>query len=242
MDKMPGRAGRAIGRGRATTTRTHPGVPDEVSQHGGGLHLTIPVVTATGATASVGDGRRRGKVTVATIARLAGVSAPTVSRVINGQAGVALSTRRRVEAVLHRVLPLVPLRFDTVPFHLQRLERPMRKMPHDHARGRAQPTLQSKAFEPGLSKECRRLGSWLRRGSRLARNRTSRPHAQARVVSPIWRSRMLDRESARAHRRGGRLRRRNGRVIRRRTSDTFACDAGVCCVRGRLLRVTDGSG
>jgi DNA-binding LacI/PurR family transcriptional regulator len=38
--------------------------------------------------------------TVADIARLAGVSAPTVSRVLNGQAGVALDTRRRVEAVL----------------------------------------------------------------------------------------------------------------------------------------------
>ena len=38
--------------------------------------------------------------TVARIARLAGVSAPTVSRVLNGQAGVALETRQRVEAVL----------------------------------------------------------------------------------------------------------------------------------------------
>ncbi|BCB75996.1 LacI family DNA-binding transcriptional regulator [Phytohabitans flavus] len=61
----------------------------------------MPGVTGMGAPASLGDGRRRGKVTVATIARLAGVSAPTVSRVLNGQAGVALSTRRRVEAVLH---------------------------------------------------------------------------------------------------------------------------------------------
>jgi LacI family transcriptional regulator, xylobiose transport system transcriptional regulator len=34
------------------------------------------------------------------IARLAGVSAPTVSRVINGQSGVALSTRQRVESVI----------------------------------------------------------------------------------------------------------------------------------------------
>lgn len=43
----------------------------------------------------------RGRVlTVAKIARLAGVSAPTVSRVINGQTGVALETRQRVEAVL----------------------------------------------------------------------------------------------------------------------------------------------
>nr|WP_205831167.1 LacI family DNA-binding transcriptional regulator [Microbispora sp. CL1-1] len=38
--------------------------------------------------------------TVAEIAHLAGVSAPTVSRVLNGHAGVALATRQRVEAVL----------------------------------------------------------------------------------------------------------------------------------------------
>ncbi|GAT70734.1 lacI family transcriptional regulator [Planomonospora sphaerica] len=38
--------------------------------------------------------------TVAKIAHLAGVSAPTVSRVLNGQPGVALGTRQRVEAVL----------------------------------------------------------------------------------------------------------------------------------------------
>jgi LacI family xylobiose transport system transcriptional regulator len=37
---------------------------------------------------------------MASIARLAGVSAPTVSRVINGRSGVALSTRQRVEAVI----------------------------------------------------------------------------------------------------------------------------------------------
>jgi DNA-binding LacI/PurR family transcriptional regulator len=37
---------------------------------------------------------------VAGIARLAGVSAPTVSRVINGQSGVALGTRQRVESVI----------------------------------------------------------------------------------------------------------------------------------------------
>jgi LacI family xylobiose transport system transcriptional regulator len=42
----------------------------------------------------------RRDVTMASIARLAGVSAPTVSRVINGRSGVALSTRQRVEAVI----------------------------------------------------------------------------------------------------------------------------------------------
>lgn len=45
-------------------------------------------------------GRRRGELTVAAVARLAGVSAPTVSRVLNGRAGVATTTRQRVEAVL----------------------------------------------------------------------------------------------------------------------------------------------
>jgi LacI family xylobiose transport system transcriptional regulator len=45
-------------------------------------------------------GRRRGEMTVATIARMAGVSAPTVSKVLNGRAGVALGTRRRVEELL----------------------------------------------------------------------------------------------------------------------------------------------
>jgi LacI family transcriptional regulator, xylobiose transport system transcriptional regulator len=45
-------------------------------------------------------GRRRGELTVAAVARLAGVSAPTVSKVLNGRAGVAVETRRRVEAVL----------------------------------------------------------------------------------------------------------------------------------------------
>jgi LacI family xylobiose transport system transcriptional regulator len=38
--------------------------------------------------------------TVATIGRLAGVSATTVSKVLNGHAGVAAETRRRVEAAL----------------------------------------------------------------------------------------------------------------------------------------------
>ena len=40
------------------------------------------------------------RLTLAEIAHLAGVSAPTVSRVLNGHAGVAVATRQRVEAVL----------------------------------------------------------------------------------------------------------------------------------------------
>jgi DNA-binding LacI/PurR family transcriptional regulator len=43
------------------------------------------------------------ELTVARIAALAGVSPPTVSRVLNGQSGVAVATRQRVEAVLNEV-------------------------------------------------------------------------------------------------------------------------------------------
>ena len=43
---------------------------------------------------------RRGGLTVARIAHLAGVSAPTVSKVLNGRAGVAAATRQRVEQVI----------------------------------------------------------------------------------------------------------------------------------------------
>jgi LacI family xylobiose transport system transcriptional regulator len=56
-------------------------------------------VTAT--RRELGEGKRgREGLTVAGIARLAGVSAPTVSRVLNGRSGVSQATRQRVEAVL----------------------------------------------------------------------------------------------------------------------------------------------
>jgi DNA-binding LacI/PurR family transcriptional regulator len=45
-------------------------------------------------------GRRRGDLTIATIAQLAGVSPPTVSKVLNGRSGVGATTRQRVEALL----------------------------------------------------------------------------------------------------------------------------------------------
>ncbi len=47
-------------------------------------------------------GRRRGELTIEGIARMAGVSAPTVSKVLNGRPGVAPETRRRVEELLSR--------------------------------------------------------------------------------------------------------------------------------------------
>lgn len=44
--------------------------------------------------------RPRREITLARIARLAGVSAPTVSKVLNGRAGVASGTRQRVEDII----------------------------------------------------------------------------------------------------------------------------------------------
>ncbi|MDU0293533.1 LacI family DNA-binding transcriptional regulator [Saccharothrix longispora] len=55
---------------------------------------------ATGLAGLRQRGPRRGELTVAAVARLAGVSAPTVSKVLNGRAGVASETRRRVEDAL----------------------------------------------------------------------------------------------------------------------------------------------
>jgi DNA-binding LacI/PurR family transcriptional regulator len=43
----------------------------------------------------------RSELTIADIARLAGVSAPTVSKVVNGRSEVAATTRARVEKVIH---------------------------------------------------------------------------------------------------------------------------------------------
>ena len=56
---------------------------------------------------------RRGDLPVAIIAKLAGVSAPTVSKVLNGRAGVGEQTRERVEALLrdHGYRRPVPIRY-----------------------------------------------------------------------------------------------------------------------------------
>ncbi len=70
-------------------------------RHADSSTLTDP--GAGGATSVTGvtrRGRQRGEPTVATIARLAGVSAPTVSRVLNGRSDVAPDTRQRVEQLL----------------------------------------------------------------------------------------------------------------------------------------------
>ena len=55
---------------------------------------------ASPVTADTAKPGRRGALTVAAIARLAGVSPPTVSKVLNGRPGVAPHTRRRVEELL----------------------------------------------------------------------------------------------------------------------------------------------
>jgi LacI family xylobiose transport system transcriptional regulator len=64
---------------------------------GGAVAAGAPQVSG-----SAGPPARRmaGGLTIATIARLAGVSAPTVSKVLNGRSGVASETRRRVEGLL----------------------------------------------------------------------------------------------------------------------------------------------
>jgi LacI family xylobiose transport system transcriptional regulator len=72
--------------------------------------------------------RHRGTVTVATIARLAGVSPPTVSKVLNGRSGIAVDTRERVEALLREhgyrrtdntsATPIVEVAFSGLESHL----------------------------------------------------------------------------------------------------------------------------
>ncbi|MET8160506.1 LacI family DNA-binding transcriptional regulator [Sphaerisporangium sp. NPDC005289] len=57
-------------------------------------------MTSTGPPVEMGP-RRRQEVTVAQIAALAGVSPPTVSKVINGRSGVSVATRRRIEELIH---------------------------------------------------------------------------------------------------------------------------------------------
>ncbi|MDI1466422.1 LacI family DNA-binding transcriptional regulator [Catellatospora sp. KI3] len=73
---------------------------------------------------SPGPARRRrvGDLPVAAIAELAGVSPPTVSKVLNGRAGVGEQTRRRVEALLRdhgyrRSAPAQPSQHLEVVFH-----------------------------------------------------------------------------------------------------------------------------
>jgi LacI family transcriptional regulator len=61
----------------------------------------VNVVDADGDTGRSGAGRAK-RITAAEIAREAGVSLPTVSRVLNGHADVSPETRERVEQLLHQ--------------------------------------------------------------------------------------------------------------------------------------------
>ncbi len=60
---------------------------------------TTPVNTVPAESAEAG--RQRREITVAQIAQIAGVSAATVSKVINGYSGVAAQTRLRVEEIMN---------------------------------------------------------------------------------------------------------------------------------------------
>jgi LacI family transcriptional regulator len=69
------------------------------------LELQIPrdpgrPVNDETAAGAAGGGNRPGRVTMAKVASAAGVSVPTVSKVLNGRADVAPETRRRVEELL----------------------------------------------------------------------------------------------------------------------------------------------
>ncbi|WP_344491477.1 LacI family DNA-binding transcriptional regulator [Glycomyces endophyticus] len=74
------------------TVAAGPGAEDEAERVRTGL-----LARAEERRDSVADER---PLTVAAVARLAGVSAPTVSKVLNGRAGVAPETRRRIERLL----------------------------------------------------------------------------------------------------------------------------------------------
>jgi LacI family transcriptional regulator, xylobiose transport system transcriptional regulator len=63
--------------------------------------VAYPAHMTTGTAGSDARGRRRrGDLTVARIARMAGVSPPTVSKVLNGRPGVSASTRSRIEELI----------------------------------------------------------------------------------------------------------------------------------------------
>jgi LacI family transcriptional regulator, galactose operon repressor len=61
---------------------------------------TVPRVSRDGASPNQNTGRTTGRTTLAVIAAEAGVSLPTVSKVVNGRPDVAADTRARVERLL----------------------------------------------------------------------------------------------------------------------------------------------
>jgi DNA-binding LacI/PurR family transcriptional regulator len=72
--------------------------PDSLAQHVGG-----PVGSAQRGGSDVPGGRRKQRVSMADVARLAGVSSQTVSRVANGHPGVVDTTREQVLAAMREL-------------------------------------------------------------------------------------------------------------------------------------------
>ena len=86
------------------TVRTYrPG--DEPTVRKGGA-----VLPGSNAAASEAARRDRGRTTLAAIAAEAGVSLPTVSKVVNGRTDVAAETRSRIESLLAEYDYVVPRR------------------------------------------------------------------------------------------------------------------------------------
>jgi LacI family xylobiose transport system transcriptional regulator len=93
-----------------------------------GYHAVVTEANPQEAAPEKAGRRARGAVTVAAIAQLAGVSAPTVSKVLNGRSGIAVDTRERVEALLREhgyrrndatsALPIVEVAFSGLESHL----------------------------------------------------------------------------------------------------------------------------
>ena len=137
--------------------------------------------------------------TVATIARLAGVSAPTVSKVLNGRTGVASATRRRVEAVLREHgyrrpdavgrAPILEVLFHALESHLaieimRGVERVARE--HELAVGFTEMSGRTRAGRGWIDQVLRAAADRGHRGLRRGHRATSRPSSR-RAESRWWR-------------------------------------------------------
>jgi LacI family transcriptional regulator, xylobiose transport system transcriptional regulator len=99
-DRVRARLLREVAERRGSRRRAAP-TPDFGAAERPVTPISTSTTTASPVTAGGAKPRRRGgALTVAAIARLAGVSPPTVSKVLNGRPGVAPGTRRRVEELL----------------------------------------------------------------------------------------------------------------------------------------------
>src|SRR5690349_13195413 len=92
---------RQPGRGAAARSYRAADYDDAVRPGRRGAQATPSVLTGPKGACMAGEPRAaRDRVTLADIAAAAGVSVPTVSKVLNGHADVAPKTRSRVEALL----------------------------------------------------------------------------------------------------------------------------------------------